>query len=142
MIFALRTGASAYFVKDVLPDELIAAIRSVRAASSWCMARRCPIRRKLMQWLLAWYNERAHFDGDDQGTLMPLSTREMEVLELIVRGASNKMIASSLGHQPADGQEPHEQHLPQAGGQRSHGGRHGRPAAGLDPPARCRCSVE
>lgn len=96
MIFALRTGASAYFVKDVLPNELIAAIRSVRAGK-FVVHGQTMSDTELMQWLLAWYNERAQFDGDDQGTLMPLSTREMEVLELIVRGASNKMIASSLG---------------------------------------------
>ena len=50
-----------------------------------------------MQWLVAWYNERAWFDGNAQGVLMPLTAREMEILEMIVRGASNKIIATSLG---------------------------------------------
>jgi DNA-binding NarL/FixJ family response regulator len=97
MIFALRTGASAYFVKDVLPSELIAAIRVVRAGQYVVNGQVLASTAELMQWLLAWYNERAKFDGNAQGALMPLSAREMDVLELIVRSASNKMIATTLG---------------------------------------------
>jgi DNA-binding NarL/FixJ family response regulator len=97
MIFALRTGASAYFVKDVLPSELIAAIRVVRAGQYVVNGQVLASTAELMQWLLAWYNERAQFDGNATGTLMPLSAREMDVLELIVRSASNKMIATTLG---------------------------------------------
>jgi two-component system response regulator DegU len=97
MIFALRTGASAYFVKDVLPSELIAAIRVVRAGQYVVNGQVLANTAELMQWLLAWYNERAQFDGNATGTLMPLSAREMDVLELIVRSASNKMIATTLG---------------------------------------------
>ncbi len=97
MIFALRTGASAYFVKDVLPSELIAAIRIVSAGQYVVNGQVLASTTELMQWLLAWYNERARFDGNAEGTLMPLSAREMDVLELIVRSASNKMIATTLG---------------------------------------------
>ena len=97
MIFALRTGASAYFVKDVLPDELIAAIRTVRGGQFVVNGQVLASTAELMQWLVTWYNERAWFEGADQGVLMPLSSREMDVLELIVRGASNKMIATNLG---------------------------------------------
>jgi DNA-binding NarL/FixJ family response regulator/Flp pilus assembly pilin Flp len=97
MIFALRTGASAYFVKDVLPSELIDAIRTVHAGQFVVNGQVLAGTPQLMEWLLAWYNERANFDGSTQGALMPLTAREMSVLELIVRGASNKMIATTLG---------------------------------------------
>jgi DNA-binding NarL/FixJ family response regulator len=97
MIFALRTGASAYFVKDVLPSDLINAIRAVQAGQYVVNGQVLAGTPQLMEWLLAWYNERAHSDGGAQGTLMPLTAREMDVLELIVRGASNKMIATTLG---------------------------------------------
>ncbi len=97
MVFALRTGASAYFVKDVLPSELIEAIRAVRSGQYVVNGQVLAGMAELMEWLLAWYNERARFDGHVQGTLMPLTSREMEVLELIVRGASNKIIATTLG---------------------------------------------
>ncbi len=97
MIFALRTGASAYFVKDVLPSELINAIRVVRAGQYVVNGQVLTDTAELMQWLMEWYNNRAWFDGDTQGVLMPLSAREMEILEMIVRGASNKIIATTLG---------------------------------------------
>ncbi len=97
MIFALRTGASAYFVKDVLPGELIAAIRAVRLGQYVVNGQVLADTTALMEWLLAWYSERAHFDGSTEGTLMPLTAREMDVLELIVHGASNKIIAATLG---------------------------------------------
>lgn len=97
MVFALRTGASAYFVKDVLPSELIEAIRAVRSGQYVVNGQALAGLPELMEWLLAWYNERARFDGHVQGTLMPLTSREMDVLELIVRGASNKIIATTLG---------------------------------------------
>lgn len=97
MVFALRTGASAYFVKDVLPDELIAAIRAVHAGQYVVNGQTLAGAGELMAWLLAWYGERTRFDGDVQSALTPLTAREMDVLELIVRGASNKIIGSSLG---------------------------------------------
>lgn len=97
MIFALRTGASAYFVKDVLPSELIDAIRAVRSGQYVVNGRILADTAELMQWLMKWYNDRAWFGGDTQGVLMPLSAREMEILEMMVRGASNKIIATTLG---------------------------------------------
>jgi two-component system response regulator DegU len=97
MVFALRTGASAYFVKDVLPSDLVEAIRVVRSGKYVVNGQVLAGTAELMDWLLDWYKERASFDGDAQGTLMPLTPREMDVLELIVRGASNKLIAVALG---------------------------------------------
>ncbi len=67
MIFALRTGASAYFVKDVLPSELIDAIRIVRSGQYVVNGQILADTAELMQWLVKWYNERAWFDGDTQG---------------------------------------------------------------------------
>jgi DNA-binding NarL/FixJ family response regulator len=96
MFFALRAGASAYFVKDVLPEELVQAIRVVSAG-------RCIVNGKvltqaqLQRWLSEWIAGHAQHSGQDTGSLSPLSSREMEVLEYLVQGASNKAIASNLG---------------------------------------------
>lgn len=96
MIFALRTGASAYFVKDVLPSELIDGIRRVHAGQYVVNGQVLADTAELMGWLLAWYNERTRLEVAGQGALMPLTSREMDVLEQIARGRSNKVIAATL----------------------------------------------
>ena len=74
---SLQAGAKGYLLKDVFFEELETAIRTVHAGS-----RRIPsaIAERLAE----------RMSGSD------LTSREMEVLELIVRGQSNKGIGSSL----------------------------------------------
>lgn len=74
---ALMAGARAYLTKDVLHDELLSAIRNVHAGNVYLPA-----------------GVRATLDAEK---LHPdLSARELEVLELIVQGLSNKQIAWHL----------------------------------------------
>lgn len=96
LFFALRAGASAYFAKDVLPDELIGAIR---AASSglYVLDGRTMTEAEMVRWMVSRFEDLAFFADGPDVTLMPLSSREMEILELIARGASNKQIAHRLG---------------------------------------------
>jgi len=74
---ALAAGVQAYLTKDVLHDELIKAIRAVHAGQTYLPAG--------VAAALA-----AQMPRPD------LSAREVQVLELIVRGLANKQIAYSL----------------------------------------------
>jgi two-component system NarL family response regulator len=74
---ALAAGVQAYLTKDVLHDELLKAIRAVYAGQTYLPA--------AVAASLA-----AQMPRPD------LSAREVQVLELIVRGLANKQIAYSL----------------------------------------------
>lgn len=74
---ALAAGVHAYLTKDVLHDELLKAIRAVHAGQTYLPAG--------VAAALA-----AQMPRPD------LSAREVQVLELIVRGLANKQIAYSL----------------------------------------------
>ena len=74
---AFLAGVQTYLTKDVLHDELIHAIRAVHAGQKYLPA---PIAAALA----------AQLPRPD------LSARELEVLNLIVRGSSNKQIAYAL----------------------------------------------
>ena len=74
---ALNAGVMAYLTKDVLHDELLKAIRAVHAGERYLPA--------AVAAALA-----AQVPGPD------LSAREIQVLELIVRGLANKQIAYNL----------------------------------------------
>jgi DNA-binding NarL/FixJ family response regulator len=74
---ALAAGVSAYLTKDVLHDELLKAIRAVYGGQTYLPA--------AVAASLA-----AQLPRPD------LSAREVQVLELIVRGLANKQIAYSL----------------------------------------------
>jgi two-component system NarL family response regulator len=74
---ALAAGVQAYLTKDVLHDELLKAIRAVHAGQRYLPA--------AVAAALA-----AQMPRPD------LSAREIQVLDLIVRGLANKQIAYSL----------------------------------------------
>ena len=74
---ALAAGVQAYLTKDVLRNELLRTIRTVHAGGTY-------LPRPLAAALEA------------QADSPPLSKREIEVLELVARGLSNKQIAYTL----------------------------------------------
>lgn len=94
---AIRAGASAYFPKDVSPRRLIEAIRLV-AQGSYVVEDRVLEKPQVGEWLLEQFDQVEGEPGDDLGTLLvPLSPREMEILQHIAQGKSNKEIAYELG---------------------------------------------
>ncbi len=94
---ALRSGASAYCSKDVPPESLISIIHTVRDGFF-------VVDNKTMRYdeLLDWIdNKIGRMSGpvmsDGEELYQPLSPREMEILEHVTRGMSNKEIAYKLG---------------------------------------------
>lgn len=94
---AIRTGASAYFPKDVSPRRLIEAIRLVHQGS-YVVEDRVLEKPQVGEWLLAQFEQVDGAETDSLGALLvPLSPREMEILQHIAQGKSNKEIAYELG---------------------------------------------
>lgn len=91
---AIRIGASAYFAKDVAPEQLISTIRAV-AGGYYVIQDRRMTPDQVETWLLECY-QRFGAEPDDD-IFSPLTAREMDVLELIIEGLSNKGIAYRLG---------------------------------------------
>jgi NarL family two-component system response regulator LiaR len=82
---ALRAGALGYLLKDSGPGELVAAIERVHRGESWLHP---AIARKLLQ-ALSPTDERG-------GRAQTLTSREVEVLQWVARGWSNREIAEQL----------------------------------------------
>ncbi|WP_203780302.1 response regulator [Paractinoplanes rishiriensis] len=83
---ALRAGASGFLLKEVLPEELIRAIRVV--ASGEALLAPGATRRLISAYV-----------GQPERRVTPLpevTAREREVLELVARGRSNEEIAAEL----------------------------------------------
>jgi DNA-binding NarL/FixJ family response regulator len=93
---ALRSGAAAYFPKDVNPVRLIEAIREV-ARGNYVVDDQVLEKPEVASWLLQHFRDLATVDGIPDDTAGPLSPREMEILQQIALGRSNKEIAYSLG---------------------------------------------
>ena len=91
---AIRIGASAYFAKDVDPAQLLDTIHAV-AEGYYVITNKRMTPEQAEQWLLELYL-RYGIKPEDT-TFSPLTTREMEILELIIEGLSNKEIALRLG---------------------------------------------
>jgi len=79
---AVRAGAAGYLLKDVQPQELVRAIRTVHGGEALLHP---AVAARLM--------EEVAVRDDASG---PLTPREREVVSLIARGLSNKRIAAEL----------------------------------------------
>lgn len=96
LFHALRAGAAAYYPKDVMPSELIPAVRAV-AENNYVIGEEVMNRPQVARWMIRQFEELAIFGESPDEMFMPLSPREMEILQYITRGASNKEIAHELG---------------------------------------------
>jgi DNA-binding NarL/FixJ family response regulator len=95
IIHAINAGASAYYPKEVMPDKLMFAVRQV-TKGQWVIDDRVLNKKELGDWLFDQYRQIAATGIVDDSRFVPLSSREMEILQYVVRGSSNKEIAHAL----------------------------------------------
>lgn len=96
VLHAMRAGASAYCPKDITPDELVSIIRDV-AHGQYIVNDKRMDEREFESWISANVEAAAGaYALDAEEHFVPLSPREMEILQFVVRGLSNKEIAIEL----------------------------------------------
>ncbi len=97
VLHAFSAGASAYCSKDVQAGKLVDVIRQV-ARGFFVVGDQIYDQTGLDQWVARGVEtiRRPHLDGEVEA-YTPLSPREMEILQYVTRGLSNKEIASKLG---------------------------------------------
>jgi DNA-binding NarL/FixJ family response regulator len=93
---AIKAGAGAYYPKDVTPRKLIEAIRQV-SQGNYVINDNVLAKSQVTSWLLKQFEQMSTFGESPDDLFVPLSPREMEILQLITRGYSNKEIAHELG---------------------------------------------
>jgi DNA-binding NarL/FixJ family response regulator len=94
---AFRAGAAAYCSKDIQAGKLMDVIRQV-SRGFFVVHDQVYDAAGLEDWLSHGVEaqRRPHLEGE-QEAFAPLSPREMEILQFVTRGLSNKEIAAKLG---------------------------------------------
>ncbi len=83
---AMHAGASGYVLKSATKEDLVRAVRAVHAGAGFLQAE---VTKPLLRRLAA--------DARAAGNATTLSLREIEVVELLAEGKSNKTIGQLLG---------------------------------------------
>ncbi len=92
LVEALRAGASGYLLKDMEPDDLVAALRAIVSGETVVAPSLAPALARVVQG-----HEPAPAPKDEEGLFDALTPREREILILLAEGLSNRGIGNSLG---------------------------------------------
>ena len=96
VVHALRAGASAYCPKDITPEALIDTVFEVYAGRYIVDGKKMSY-DEVIYWIEQKVGRVGALSSDSEDLFVPLSPREMEILEHVTRGQSNKEIAYKLG---------------------------------------------
>lgn len=95
-LHAAIAGAAAYCSKDIQPGDLLEVIRVV-ALGKFVMGGQVMAFHELQSWIERQIESSRRSYSEPGSPYHPLSDREMEVLNCVVGGMSNKEIAALLG---------------------------------------------
>ncbi len=96
IIHAAWAGAAAYCAKDIDPARLVQIVKEV-VRGKFVIEDRVFDQKEFERWLDDEMEKARHLYSEPGSPFHPLSEREAEVLTCVVKGMSNKEIASSLG---------------------------------------------
>jgi DNA-binding NarL/FixJ family response regulator len=92
---AIRAGAAAYLNKDCEPAELVDAIRKARAGQ-FIINEKVFNRPAVASKVLAEFRELSVYGPGSSHVFAPLSPREVQILDNIAQGMTNKEVAYAL----------------------------------------------
>jgi DNA-binding NarL/FixJ family response regulator len=92
---SIKAGAAAFLVKDVSPDDLIQIIRRV-SNGEFLINDKVFARPAVASRVLKEFRELAVYGQEAQPIFAPLSPREVEILDNIAQGMTNKQVAYAL----------------------------------------------
>ncbi len=87
LLYALQGGASGYILKNATSDELALAVRTVMKGEHYIS----PKMRDLLEERLA-----SQEDAEEDRSYQALSGRELEILQLLAKGYTNKEISEKM----------------------------------------------
>jgi DNA-binding NarL/FixJ family response regulator len=92
---AIRAGAAAFILKDVGPDDLVTIIRRV-SAGEYLINDKVFAKPSVASRVLKEFRELAVYGQESAPIFAPLSPREVEILDNIAQGMTNKQVAYAL----------------------------------------------
>jgi DNA-binding NarL/FixJ family response regulator len=92
---AIKAGAAAFILKDVAPDDLVAIIRRV-ANGEYLINDKVFAKPAVASRVLKEFRELAIYGQEAAPIFAPLSPREVEILDNIAQGMTNKQVAYAL----------------------------------------------
>ena len=92
---AIKAGAAAFILKDVGPDDLVTIIRRV-ALGEFLINDKVFAKPAVASRVLKEFRELAVYGQEAAPIFAPLSPREVEILDNIAQGMTNKQVAYAL----------------------------------------------